>query len=181
MTDVVLETERLILRPMIAEDVEPLIQLMLDPKVAAHLTETGEPRDRSVEWRGAASLIGHWQIRGFGFFSVIEKETGAWVGRVGPWQPDGWPGLEVGWSIASDRWGRGYAVEAALATMRWTFDRFPDLSRLISVIEPANTNSQAVARRVGEVKTTERFDFLTFTLDIWAVDRATWFDRFADR
>jgi len=176
-----LETERLILRPMLPDDVEPLITFMQDPRVAAFLTDTGKPRDRATEWRAAASILGHWQIRGFGFFTVLDRQTGDWLGRVGPWQPEGWPGLEVGWSIAADHWGKGYAVEAALATMRWTFERFADLPRLISVIEPTNANSQAVAKKVGEVKTEEVFHWQVYSLDIWAVERQTWFEKFGDR
>lgn len=173
-----LSTDRLILRPMSSADVEPHIAMMQDERTAAFLTEEGKPRDRATEWRAAATLLGHWHIRGFGFFSVFEKATGQWIGRVGPWQPEGWPGLEVGWSIAPDLWGKGYAPEAALATMKWTFDKFPDLPRLISVIDPENANSQVVARKVGETKSGEIFKLWAFTLDIWSVSREDWLARF---
>lgn len=173
-----METDRLILRPMTPEDVEPHIAMMRDEKTAAFLTPEGKPRGRDEEWRAVASMLGHWQIRGFGFFSVTEKETGEWVGRVGPWMPDGWPGLECGWSIVSSRWGKGYASEAAIAAIGWTFDRFPDLARIISVIDPGNANSQAVAKKVGEAPTGEIFQFGKFTLDVWAAQRAPWLSRF---
>lgn len=174
-----IETERLILRPFEAQDVEDHIAMMQDEKTASFLTPDGKPRPYGDEWRGAASYIGHWAIRGFGFFSVIEKETGDWVGRVGPWEPGGWPALECGWSIASSRWGKGYAPEAAIASVRWTFDRFPELSRIISVIDPGNTNSQAVARKIGEEKTGEIFEFWGHKLDIWAAERDAWLSRFS--
>lgn len=173
-----LETDRLVLRPMTVEDVEPHIEMMQNAEVARFLTPDGKPRSRADEWRAAASLLGHWQIRGFGFFSVIEKETGLWVGRVGPWMPEGWPGLECGWTIAAEHWGKGYAPEAAIATIRWTFDRFPDLPRIISVIEPRNENSQAVARKIGEEKSGEVFEFLDYKLDVWAAGRGAWLSRF---
>lgn len=173
-----LETDRLVLRPMTVDDVEPHIAMMQDPAVAKFLTPDGEPRSRAEEWRAAASLLGHWQIRGFGFFSAIEKETGEWAGRVGPWMPEGWPGLECGWSIAPSHWGKGYAPEAAIATIRWTFDRFPELPRILSVIDPGNANSQAVARKVGEEKSGEVFEFWGFRLDVWSADRAAWLSRF---
>lgn len=173
-----IETDRLILRPLAPEDVENHIALMADPKVAATLTPDGKVRSAAEEWRAAASYIGHWMIRGYGFFSVDEKATGEWVGRVGPWKPGGWPALECGWSIRSQHWGKGYAPEAAIAATRWTFKKFPDLQRIISVIEPSNVNSQAVALKIGETKTSETFDYGEFTLDIWAADRTTWLERF---
>lgn len=173
-----IETERLILRPMEPKDVDPHVAMMQDPATAHFLTPGGEPRQRWEEWRAAASMLGHWQIRGFGFFSVDEKETGEWVGRVGPWMPEGWPALECGWSIVSSRWGKGYAPEAAVAAVRWTFDRFPELTRIISVIDPSNANSQAVAKKIGEEKSGEIFEFWGHRLDVWAADRNAWLERF---
>ncbi len=173
-----IETKRLLLRPMVPADVEPHIQMMQNEEVAANLTDTGKVRDRGTEWRAAASMLGHWQIREFGFFSVFEKQSGAWVGRVGPWQPEGWPALEVGWGISHDHWGKGYAPEAALASIHWVFQEFPKLDKVISVIEPNNHNSQAVAKKVGEHKSTEKFSLWQFKLDIWKVDRQDWYAKF---
>lgn len=173
-----IETERLILRPMEPKDVEPHCAMMADPKVAKFLTPESRPRPKADEWRAAACYLGHWQIRGFGFFTVEEKSSGDWVGRVGPWMPEGWPGLECGWSIASEHWGKGYAPEAAIAAVRWTFGRFPDLKRIISVIDPGNVNSQAVARKIGEAKSGEIFEFFNHKLDVWAADRKVWLERF---
>ena len=180
-TAIELITDRLVLRPFAPGDVEAHIAMMRDQDVARFLTEEGMPRERATEWRAAASLLGHWQIRGFGFFSVFEKATGQWVGRVGPWQPEGWPALETGWSIAANHWGKGYAPEAAEATMRWTFKRFPDLPRMISLIDPGNPNSQAVARKLGETNSGETFRIFQFVVDIWTVSRADWFARFGDQ
>ncbi|MEO1252048.1 MAG: GNAT family N-acetyltransferase [Pseudomonadota bacterium] len=173
-----IETERLEMRAFAPGDVEAHIKMMQDPKTASFLTPTGEPREYGDEWRAAASYLGHWAIRGYGFFSVFEKSTGDWVGRVGPWQPGGWPGLECGWSIVSSRWGKGYAPEAAVAAIRWTFDQFPDLPRIISVIDPSNKNSQAVARKIGEAKTKEVFGFWGHGLEVWAADRKVWLQNF---
>ncbi len=173
-----IETERLVLRPIGPEDCEDHIQMMLDPAVAANLSPTGGPQSRHDLWRQFASYLGHWQMRGFGWFSVQEKETGAWVGRVGPWQPEGWPGLECGWSIARPFWGQGYAPEAAIGAVKWAFDQFPELPRIISCIAPANANSQRVAAKIGEENTGETFELWGLTLDIWAADREAWLSRF---
>ena len=80
--------------------------------------------------------------------TVIEKATGRWVGRVGPWQPEGWPGTEVGWSIAREAWGRGYAPEAAAASTDWAFDHL-GWSEVIHTIDPDNANSKTVAAKLG--------------------------------
>lgn len=173
-----IETNRLVLRPLAPADAESHMTMMADPKVAAFLTDEGKPQSRMDRWRQFASYLGHWQIRGFGFFTVEEKETGDWVGRVGPWMPEGWPGIECGWSISSDYWGRGYAPEAATAAIGWTFDQFPDLSRIISLIDPKNANSQAVAAKIGEENSGEAFEFWGYALDIWAADRKAWLARF---
>jgi RimJ/RimL family protein N-acetyltransferase len=82
----------------------------------------GGPQVRSIAWRSFVSVTGAWVIQGFSMFSVIEKSSGRWIGRLGPWVPEGWPGAEVGWSIIPDAWGKGYATEGAAASMDWVFD-----------------------------------------------------------
>lgn len=173
-----IETDRLILRPLEPRDAEAHIAMMGEDGVAAFLSPSKQPQTSMDRWRQFASYLGHWQLRGFGFFSVEEKETGDWIGRVGPWQPQGWPGLECGWSITGAHWGKGYAPEAAIASMKWTFTEFPDLERIISVIEPENKNSRTVAAKVGQQKTGEIFELWDYVLDIWAADRDPWLARF---
>ena len=80
-------------------------------------------------------------------FSVIEKSTGRWVGRLGPWQPEGWPGPEIGWAIVRDCWGRGYAPEGAIAATNWAFDTL-GWTEIIHSIAPDNLPSQQVARKL---------------------------------
>jgi len=108
----------------------------------------GGAMPRSVAWRALAQVVGMWTLRGFGQFSAIEKDTGRWVGRVGPWEPEDWPAQEVGWMMRRSAWGKGYATEAATACMRFVVE---DLgwARVTHMIHPENTGSQAVARRLG--------------------------------
>lgn len=176
-----LETPRLILRPVAPEDFETHAAMMTEPEIAAFLTLDGKPQSRANAWRSFATMIGHWTIRGFGFFSMIEKATGAWVGRAGPWQPEGWPGIECGWGVPRPHWGKGYAPEAAVAAIRWTLAHRPELTRIISTIAPANANSQAVARKIGEAKTAETFQLEQNTLEIWAAEKRAWLERFGTR
>ncbi|HAL24069.1 MAG TPA: N-acetyltransferase, partial [Stenotrophomonas sp.] len=106
--DLRIETERLILRPPQAQDLEPYLAFCADEETMRSLGGVQPP---SVAWRSFCSLAGAWQLFGYSMFSVIEKASGEWVGRMGPWQPLGWPGPEVGWSIRRASWGQGYAPE----------------------------------------------------------------------
>ncbi|NUO49699.1 MAG: GNAT family N-acetyltransferase [Polyangiaceae bacterium] len=140
-----LETERLILRPAAAEDFEAWAAFSADPEATKHL---GGPMERMVAWRSLCAMTGAWLIRGFSMFSVIERASGAWVGRLGPWMPEGWPGTEVGWGIAPAFQRKGYAVEGATAAIDWAFDNL-GWSEVIHLIAPANLPSQRVAARLG--------------------------------
>jgi len=140
-----IETPRLILRPPVAEDLDGFASLMADPASARFI---GGAQPRSTTWRSLCVMAGAWALHGFAMFSVLEKSTGAWVGRVGPWQPDGWPGTEVGWGLLPAYWGRGYATEAAAATIDWAFDQL-GWTEVIHCIAPENTASQQVALRLG--------------------------------
>ena len=145
MSGPVLETSRLLLRPPAESDLDGWAALMADPTAGRFI---GGPLERPVAWRGMAAMAGCWTLRGYGMFSVLERASGRWVGRVGPWQPEGWPGPEIGWGLIRECWGRGYATEAAAAAIDWALDalRWPEF---IHVIAPENTASAAVARRLG--------------------------------
>jgi len=145
-----LETERLILREWKPEDLEPYAEFVGNPEVMRYLG--GETRDRAGAWREMATLIGHWAWRGFGFWAVEEKASGEFVGRVGMWEPEGWPATEVGWSIMPQHHRKGFASEAGLASCHWAFDNL-GLDSIISLIHPDNEASKAVGRKIGE-----RFD-----------------------
>ena len=116
----VIETGRLKLRQWRGADVAPNTAMLSDPGTARFITGDGKPvTDELVGWRNAAIMSGHWALHGFGMFVVEEKSTGKFVGRVGPWFPPTWPGFEVGWGIAGEFRGKGYAVEAARAAIDW--------------------------------------------------------------
>jgi RimJ/RimL family protein N-acetyltransferase len=169
-----LETERLVLRALTAEDFEPLAAFMADPEVARYLT--GEPLSRADAWRSLAVALGHWQLRGYGVWAVERKTDRAFMGRVGMINPEGWPGLEIGWTLGRPYWGQGYATEAARAAMAYAFAT-QKVERLISCIHPDNVASQAVAKRLGESKGeahTIRMSGKDFPVDIWRITRAAW-------
>jgi RimJ/RimL family protein N-acetyltransferase len=172
-----LETERLLLRELRNEDFEALASFMADPDVVRYLH--GEPMARQDAWRMLAAAVGHWVLRGYGTWAVERKSDGAFMGRVGMINPEGWPGLEIGWTLGKLYWGHGYATEAAAASMRYAFLTQP-VDRLISCIDPGNKPSQAVAMRLGETKG-PRKDIVIggrkYVCDIWSIAREEWLRR----
>src|SRR3954468_24088358 len=114
-----LETERLILRMPLAQDFEPWCAMMADEEVARFIGGVAQP---PVVWRQLCTIRGAWDLFGHSMFSVVEKSTGRWIGRLGPWTPADWPGTEVGWGLAREAQGKGYATEGAAAAMDWAFE-----------------------------------------------------------
>ena len=142
-----LETERLILRPTRVEDFEPWAEFAAHPETMRFL---GGPQPRAVAWRAFIAMAGSWSLYGFGMFSVIDKATGRWLGRIGPWRPEGWPGNEIGWGIVHDVEGRGIALEGARAAIDWAFDGL-GWTEIIHCIDDGNERSVALAERLGSV------------------------------
>ncbi len=168
-----LETQRLILRPTALEDFEAYAAFMADEEVTRYL---GGVQPRSTAWRGMMQVAGSWAIQGYAMFSVIEKASGRWVGRLGPWQPEGWPGPEVGWGLAREAWGKGYAMEGAIASIDWAFDHL-GWTEVIHSIEAANLASRKVAQRLGStILRSEPLPppFQAITVDIWGQTREEW-------
>lgn len=141
----ILETSRLLLRPLVSSDLDSFAEIVADPKVQEFL---GGPQDRKTAWWTMARILGHEALRGWSHNAIIKKSTGELIGRSGLWEPLGWPGIEVGWILASAHWNQGYATEAALTWKTWAFNTL-GLNELISVIEPGNTRSIRVAERIG--------------------------------
>jgi RimJ/RimL family protein N-acetyltransferase len=168
-----IETKRLILRQWRACDVAPNTAMLSDPGTARYITADGKPITELMNgWRNAAIMAGHWVLNGIGMFVVEEKSTGRFAGRVGPWFPPGWAGFEVGWGLAKEFRGKGYALEAARAAIDWSFATF-DLDRIIHCIDRENAASQAVARRLGASIAGET-TLIGHAADIWVTDRKSW-------
>jgi RimJ/RimL family protein N-acetyltransferase len=143
-------TDRLILRGFDASDIEAYAALMADPAVTRYLGD-GRPLGRPEAWRQLALIIGHWTLRGFGLWAVEERATGALVGRVGCYEPEGWPACEVGYVLSREVWGRGYATEAARAALGYAYDVLAR-DRVVSLIHAENAASIRVAKRLGGVR-----------------------------
>lgn len=140
-----IETERLILRPPIPADLDGWEAFCSDAEVMRYL---GGTASRPLAWRAMAGHAGYWALQGFGMFSVIEKASGRWIGRLGPIHPEGWPGDEVGWGLLREAWGQGYAYEGSVAAMDWAV-KVLGWTDIIHTIDPDNIASRAVATRLG--------------------------------
>jgi RimJ/RimL family protein N-acetyltransferase len=168
-----LETERLILRPPAPGDFDRWAEFLSDPEAARYI---GGPQVRTTAWRSMATMTGAWSLVGFSMFSAIERSTGRWVGRLGPWMPEGWPGTEVGWGLHPDSQGRGYAVEGAAAAIDWAFDTL-GWTEVIHTIAPENTASVRVAERLGSRKLRETRlppPFEALQVEVWGQSREAW-------
>jgi RimJ/RimL family protein N-acetyltransferase len=168
-----IETERLILRIPRIEDFDRYAEMLADEEAARHI---GGTMVRVAAWRRFLQMPGAWSVQGFAMFSVIDKRDGRWLGQCGPWQPEGWPGTEVGWSFHPDAWGRGYATEAAVAAMDWAFEQLSWIT-IIHGIDPGNSASQNLARRLGSriLNRTEGVPpFEGTVIDIWGQTREEW-------
>lgn len=169
-------TERLHLRMWDEEqDFDRYAELCADEDVMRYLG--GRAMSRLEAWRHMAFMIGHWRLRGFGHWAVTRRSDGVLIGRAGFLHPQGWPGFEVGWTLARDQWGKGYASEAGRAMLRYAFE---DLGRdkVISLIHPDNTGSIRVAEKLGETfeDSTKILDIPVsvygITVDTWRIRRS---------
>jgi RimJ/RimL family protein N-acetyltransferase len=176
----VLETERLILRVPQREDFQGWAALGRDDEAMRHL---GGTKSAFESWRHFLANVGSWHVLGFGPFSVIRKSDRQWIGRVGPLHPEGWPGDEIGWTLAREAWGKGYATEAATAAIDWAFANL-GWTQIIHCIAPENTASQAVASRLGSRRQGPGHlpaPHENDPMEIWGQSREEWLARRAAR
>jgi RimJ/RimL family protein N-acetyltransferase len=154
-----LETERLVLRAPVVEDVEPLAPMYADPEVMRYLGD-GRTLTRKETERSVKRMIAGWRSDGFGLFTTVRKDDEVVIGRVGliVWNPETWQvtsadangptELEVGYTIGRPFWGLGYATEAAAASRDFAL-RELGAERLIALIIHGNGASENVARKLG--------------------------------
>jgi RimJ/RimL family protein N-acetyltransferase len=157
----VIETERLILRQPTLADAVPALDLLTDPLAMAWLGGVHPDAEADPEF-AVRRWLERWDDNGCGPFSIVRREDGRWLGRAGilvwdtrgDWRHGTLAGSgehaqpELGWALASEHWGHGYATEAARAVRDWAYAELGP-GRLVSVIRPDNIRSQAVAQRLG--------------------------------
>jgi ribosomal-protein-alanine N-acetyltransferase len=146
---IVLETDRLILRRQVPEDLDDLWALYCNPEITKYIPDAPRSRDEAreeLEWH----MNGHPKNPDLGLWATIHKESEKFIGRCGllPWTIDGQDEIEVAFTIAQEYWGQGLATEAAQAILKHAFEKL-HLSRLICLIELENSASQRVAEKIG--------------------------------
>jgi ribosomal-protein-alanine N-acetyltransferase len=164
----ILETVRLILRPLTMDDVEDLAEIYADPEVMRYFEGTRsleETRER------LAGSIEEYARTGVDFMATIHKEDGRFIGRCGLlWQViDGLQEVEVAYMLARPYWGRGLGTEAAVALKEHGFRDF-GFKRLISIIDPDNIASIRVAEKNG-MRYEKEIDFHGHRCSLYAVYR----------
>ena len=157
-----LETERLALRQPQSSDLPAFTSVLTDPEVMRYIG-SGQPLTATGAARSLEQMIARFDVDGFGLCTVERLGDGAVIGRAGllvwetgeVWRPttlaeaSGTTEVEIGWTLAREAWGRGYATEAAAAVRDWAFAEL-GRTRLVSLIAPANKRSIRVAEKLGE-------------------------------
>ena len=167
MIPIQLETERLLLRQWRLDDFDTYEKMCADEEIMRYIG--GKTFSRIEAWRHMAYLVGHWALLGYGHFAVEEKASGRFIGRIGFLNPGGWPGFEIGWTLAREAWGKGFAIEGARRALDFAFKEL-DKPHVISLIHPENKASIRVAERLGE-KVEGQTEVLGIPVLIYGVDR----------
>jgi RimJ/RimL family protein N-acetyltransferase len=177
----VIETARLTLRPPTMEDVEPWAEMLGDPVVARYL---GPPlEDRPAVAAQIRTAVDCHEMDGFGMLTMERTHDHRVIGRSGflVWDRRVWATstlseagehgeVEIGWALARECWGYGYATEAGAACRDYGFHSL-GRSRIIAVIQPGNERSIAVARRLGMQLEQETRTATGFVVQVWVVSR----------
>jgi RimJ/RimL family protein N-acetyltransferase len=149
MPDPILTTGRLLLRPWRESDLEPFAALNADPAVMEHFPK---PLDRSESDAMVAQILDHFDTHGFGFWAVEAPNTAALIGMIGlavpRFETHFTPCVEIGWRLAREHWGKGYATEAARASLHYGFDQL-GLDEIVAFTVPQNVRSRAVMEKIG--------------------------------
>jgi RimJ/RimL family protein N-acetyltransferase len=148
----ILETERLRLRGHRLDDFPQCAAMWADPNVTQYIG--GKPLTEEEAWNKFLRYAGHWSLLGFGYWVAEEKATGKFAGEIGfaDYKRDLEPSLkgvpEIGWVLASQAHGKGYATEAVHAIVAWGDEHFHP-ARTACIIAPENLASIRVAEKCG--------------------------------
>jgi len=157
-----INTARLALRAMRAEDFDRFAENWAQPEVVRYIS--GEPWSRARAWESFLRNAGHWQVAGFGQWAVAEQKSRRMIGQAGfffgsrPMGEDFDAFPEAGWVLDADSQGHGYGKEAVRAAHDW-FDRVIP-GPLVARITTDNAASLRLARQMGyrEMRRVEEAD-----------------------
>ncbi|MEE9453407.1 MAG: GNAT family N-acetyltransferase [Paracoccaceae bacterium] len=143
----VLKTNRLILRKPEASDVDAAVAFFCSDRAIA----VGGPFTSGKAWRAFAGIVGHWDLLGYGPFTIEHKETGDAIGVSGPCFSGDYPEPELAWDIWSAQYeGKGFAYEASAAAKDYIFAKL-GWKNLVSYVDDDNPRSTALAKRLGGI------------------------------
>jgi RimJ/RimL family protein N-acetyltransferase len=163
-----LETARLLLRPLAIADIDEFVALHEDPEVTRFI----ERLDRPTAERLLQSIEREWLERGHGIFAVLDRGTGRFLGRAGLKHWGQFDEIEVGWVLRRDAWGHGYATEAARACLNWGFASL-ERPYFTAMIHPENEASIRLAGRLG-MSRLRRDVLLWEPVVVFSLDRGDW-------
>lgn len=182
MTKIVeIETKRLILRQWNKDDLEKFALLNLDPEVMEYLPKISSKEESNTLADKIMNLISE---NGWGFWAVETKTDNSFIGFVGLNEPKYElpvkPCIEVGWRLAREYWGNGYATEAGKASLEYAFNNL-DVKEIYSFTSIANKRSQAVMERLQLVNIHSNFDHPSIPSDsqyrehvLYKIDKEIW-------
>jgi RimJ/RimL family protein N-acetyltransferase len=153
MTAPMLETERLILRAHGPQDFESIFHLWSRPEVTLY-TNGKRASTREESWARLLRYQGLWAMLGYGYFAIIDKANGAFLGEAGlaDFHREIEPSLdsyaEAGWALLPDAWGKGFAQEALSAIFEW-YAKTPHPRPVACIIDPENAASVQLGQRIG--------------------------------
>jgi len=147
-----LETDRLILRPHRLDDFSACAAMWRDPQVVRYTIGSESPPQRT--WQRLLAYRGHWLLLGFGYWAVESKSTGRYIGELGfaDFHRDFTPSIdgvpEIGWALAIEAHGQGFATEALRQVIDWA-DQHLDAARTVCIIHRDNVRSVRLAHKLG--------------------------------
>lgn len=141
-----LETERLILRPMNEADADLVFAMRSDADVMRFIRAPQKKRSEAQGWINLVSS--RWETEKIGFCAIVEKASGKFIGWCGLWRLQETKETEVGYALFKEFWGKGFAVEAAEAFLHYGFNDL-NLEKIVAVANPKNAPSRRVMERLG--------------------------------
>jgi len=145
-----IETDRLLLRPLELGDLDQFVALHAEPEVTRFI----RPLDRVAAKQRLDRSEEEWHERGHGLLAILNRDEGTFIGRCGLKYWPQFEETELGWALRRDAWGKGYATEAGAACLKWGFAEF-ELPYITAMIAPDNARSVRVAERLEFTPTRE--------------------------
>lgn len=161
----VIETERLVLRPLTLDHLDEVVEMHATPEVMETMGAFERPKAMErLEVNEQA-----WQERGYGLMAIVERESGRFVGRSGLKYWPQFDEVETGWVLHPTFWGQGFATEAGRACLDWGFGTL-DVPYITAMIVTTNTPSIRVAERL-DMRPRRRDVLLDLPVVVYAMDR----------